>query len=451
MNRLLILVLAVLAPSAGRAKEAFDVARYTLPAGWQQTRSPGMVALQSPIQNGSGAQIYLFASEPSRGTPEENFQAAWRKLVAAPFGVQPATTGTDRSSEGWAVVLGAAQYRKGGLTYRVTLATSTGEGRAFSVVVNLLGTARDAEVDAFFRDLDLVGPGAGPAGPTASAPAAAPPQSTPTADAGAVSLTPPRGWARTSRADAVAYVSPPYPNTGERCELLVLPLRRGSGELMRDATGTFQSMFQTDPMGGYPGVPPKVVRGTSPLGWPYVTIFKSLGRGGEETAGVILLVAGLGEQIATIVGVSKPPLVSQCFGEAFPSEWPAIFHSLSFRSFPPRPDDAQTKRRVAGAWTTFSAHAVDNLTLATNGRYQRGAALGNATRISATTVLWTMNTFRGDGTWAVKGQRLTLTSDRGGSEGGLFRIEELSDFGRPWVEQLCILGSTGDICYRREP
>ena len=93
---------------------------------------------------------------------------------------------------------------------------------------------------------------------------------------------------------------------------------------------------------------------------------------------------------------------------------------------------------------------MDTIVLATNGRYQNGAALGNATRISSTTVLWTMNTFRGDGAWTAKGASLTLTPDRGTPEGGSFRLEEESKDGRTWTERLCILGKAGDICYRRD-
>ena len=451
MTRLLVLMVAVVGSSAG-AKEAFDIARFVAPVGWQRSASPGLLAFQAPPGQGSG-QIFLFQSEPSTASPQENFRAAWARLVAAPLsGLAPGAVRSETTPEGWTAVVGAAPYTKQGGSWRAVLFTATGHGRVMSVVVHLLGPGHDAEVDGFFRDLDLVG---GPAAPAGAAPAAASPEpvaATPggTAEAGGLLFTPPRGWSRGQRADAVTYASPPYPNTGERCELTVLPLRRGTGDLMREAVSSFQALFKADPMTGYPANDPQLVRGTSPFGWSYVQIQKTLGPVGEGGPGIILFMALAGDQLATVFTTSKQPLVSQCFGEAFPSEWPAFFHSLRFKGWPPKVADAEMKTKLAGKWTTSSAHAIDNLTLATNGRYANGAALGNATRISPTLVMWTMNTFRGNGAWSVKGASLSLKPDQGAAEGGTFRLEQESKDGRAWSERLCILGSTGDICYRRD-
>ena len=451
MTRLLVLMVAVVASSAD-AKEAFDIARFVPPAGWQRNASPGLLGFQAPPGQGS-AQIFLFPSEPSRGSPEDNFRAAWARLVAAPLsGLAPGAVrsrdharGLDRRGRRRAV------HEEGG-SWRAVLFTATGHGRAMSVVVHLLGPAHDAEVD-------VVLPGPRPRGRPRRAPAAAsaaaspePVAATPggAAEAGGLLFTPPRGWSRGQRADAVTYASPPYPNTGERCELTILPLRRSTGDLMREAVSAFQALFKADPMTGYPANDPQLVRGTSPFGWSYVQIQKTLGPVGEGGPGIILFMALAGDQLATVFTVSKRPLVSQCFGEAFPSEWPAFFHSLRFKASPPKVSDAEMKTKLAGKWTTISAHAIDHLTLATNGRYANSAALGNATRISTTTVLWTMNTFRGNGAWSVKGASLVLKPDQGAAEGGTFRLEQESKDGRAWSERLCVLGSTGDICYRRD-
>src|SRR5262249_16220164 len=189
------------------------------------------------------------------------------------------------------------------------LLTATGHGRSMDVVVHLIGREHEGEVEAFFKNLDLVPPGG--AAPTASSSAPEAPPGSPggPAEANGMSFSPPKGWSRTTRADAVVYVSPPYPNTGERCELAILPMRRGSGGLHPDAAGTFQSLFRVDPMGGYPGIPPTLVRGTSPLGWSYVTLQKTLGQGGSEGPGIMLFLAGVGDQVATVITTSKYPLV----------------------------------------------------------------------------------------------------------------------------------------------
>jgi hypothetical protein len=249
----------------------------------------------------------------------------------------------------------------------------------------------------------------------------------------------------------VVYVSPPYPNTGERCELGILPMRRGSGDLLRDALGAFQGLFKGDPMRGYPEEEPILIKGTSPLGWSYASVQKTPGPMGEGGPGLFVFVAGVGDQVATIFTTSKRPLVSQCFGEAFPSEWPPFFNSLRFRGVKPALSDAEMMKKLAGNWTATGSRVLIRYTLAANGRYASGSAIGYSQRVSATEVLYTTTGFRGDGAWSVKGQTLTLSPDGRPAEPGVFRLEADSKDGRTWKDRLCIFGGTGDICYRRDP
>jgi hypothetical protein len=458
MRRLLVAVFAVL-PATAIAKEAFDIARFTVPPRWQKSTSPGLVTLQAPPTRGSGAQLFLFASEPARGSPEDAFRVAWQKLIAGPLpGLVPASTQAETSPDGWTAVTGVAPYQKGGATWRALLVSATGHGRTMNVVVHLLGQEHDGEVDAFFKDLDLIPPGGAAAAMAAAAPAGpATPDTAMSAPAGGsaeaagISFTPPRGWARTTRADAVVYVSPPYPNTGEKCELGILPMRPGSGDLLRDAMAAFQGLFRGDPMRGYPEEEPQLVRGTSPLGWSYASIQKTPGPMGEGGPGLFVFVAGVGDQAATIFTTSKRPLVSQCFGEAFPSEWPPFFNSLRFKGVKPAMSDAEMKNKLAGSWTATGARVLLRYTLSTNGRYASGSAVGNVSRVSPTEVVFTTTGFRGDGAWTVKGQNLTLSPDGRAPEPGVFRLEQDSKDGRTWKDRLCIYGGTGDICYRRDP
>src|SRR5262249_47234544 len=81
MRRLLILVLVVV-PVASAAKDAFDIARFTPPPGWQKSSSPGLLNFQVPPSHGTGATLFLFASQPAPGSPDENFRGAWQRLMA---------------------------------------------------------------------------------------------------------------------------------------------------------------------------------------------------------------------------------------------------------------------------------------------------------------------------------------------------------------------------------
>lgn len=88
-----ICILVLLATGAATAQpasqETFDVARFVAPRGWQRQATPGFLSFQATGNRGgqvSSAQIFLFPSEASRGTPLQNFEAAWNKLIVAPIG-----------------------------------------------------------------------------------------------------------------------------------------------------------------------------------------------------------------------------------------------------------------------------------------------------------------------------------------------------------------------------
>jgi len=463
MKHLLVLMLAAAAGPQGRSKEAFDVARFVPPQGWTRSASPGLLMFQSPVGRGGpggSALIVLFPSEPSQGSPLADFQAAWARRVApqAAGARPPASPGMQRTSEGWTAVTGVAPYLRQGAQWRVLLLTAVGEGRAFSAVVHVLGNGFDATVDRFFQDLDLVGPGGAPSASPAGAPAAPPGGAAVSAAAIAGSVgdyvfTPPKGWTRTPRGDVVAYVSSPYPNTGERCELLVLPMLKAPGaDLLQMAGQAFQALFKADGFAGYPAQDPELVKGISTAGWPYAMIRKGLGQAGDTAGGVIVFTAGLGDTVATIVTTSKAPLVSQCFGDMFPSEWPPFFQSLSFKNWTAKNMDKEMKAKILGTWTVATASVGGQYTFDSSGRYGTASAAAYTTRVSSTEIERTTYGFAGDGTWSIKGPNINFVADKGNAatESGTFRIEEFSKDGRTWKERLCILRSYGEVCYKRD-
>lgn len=459
MTHLSVALLVLLAAPQG-SKESFDIARFVAPPGWQRQQSPGLLMFQSPQRRGGppgSALLVMKPSQPSAASPEENFAGAWQRLVSEPLGglAPPPQTTTEQTPDGWTAISGAAPYVKSGGAWRAILVTATGHGRTMSFVVHLLGTDQQAAIDQFFKDLDLVpGPG-NPASAVPGAPGPAPEAVAPPSPGGgdfeAYVFSPPKGWTRTARpGEAIAYVSPPYPNTGEQCQLVLFPMRPGGGDLMSAAAGVFQTIFKAEALAGYPYQTPALTRGISPFGWQYLTLQKALGQVGETAQAALVFVASVGGQLATIVATSKAPLVSQCFGEQFPSEWPPFFHSLRFKNAPSRPSDPELKRKLVGSWTATGGRTVDKYLLAANGRYANGAAIGSMYRVSPTEIQLTTYGFRGDGAWTVKANAITFAPAGGTPEPGLFRLEEASTDGRTWVQQLCILNRFGDVCYRRD-
>jgi hypothetical protein len=173
---------------------------------------------------------------------------------------------------------------------------------------------------------------------------------------------------------------------------------------------------------------------------------------GETTTGVIVFVARPGPDVALIVGTSKRPLVSQCFGEAFPDHWPPFFHTLRFKNFREKVSDEAMAAKLLGTWSSYGGRAFIQYTFAKGGRYANGSAIGYTSRVSRDVIQTTTYGFGGDGSWSIRGNTITLTEDKakGSPDLGLFRLEQESDDGHNWTQRLCVLNKAGDICYRRE-
>jgi hypothetical protein len=190
--------------------------------------------------------------------------------------------------------------------------------------------------------------------------------------------------------------------------------------------------------------PPSITRGTSGQGWDYVIIKKGIGKppgpmGTYQTLLGFVLVAKLDNRLAVVSGLSKDPLVSNCFGELATNVWPQFFYSLRFRSWTPR---AQPGGQIVGTWTIATATASDRFVFAANGRYDGAAAAESYNRVSSSEVVATTQAYFGNGTYAVQENTLTLTPDAGHGrpETALYRVEEEStDGGRSWVPALYLL------------
>ena len=147
----LSLPLVVLAPTASVAEETFDIATFEPPPGWERVASPGVLVLRAAAGDG---QIALFPSFASGATPAENFAAEWGKRVAAVSGPpEPQQVTTEPTPDGWTAVIGAANGARDGATFAVVQVTTTGFGRAMTVVAIVASLDRSNEVTRFFQQL----------------------------------------------------------------------------------------------------------------------------------------------------------------------------------------------------------------------------------------------------------------------------------------------------------
>jgi hypothetical protein len=258
----------------------------------------------------------------------------------------------------------------------------------------------------------------------------------------------PNGWERQPVPNAIVLASPVYPG-GERCQLSLLPMRPVARGLPDDALGIFRELFRAEPLTGDIYPPTKFFRGISPQGWEYFVVKKPIGPSGGMQLGAILLVARIGRNLASIAGMSKEFLVSNCFGESIRDVWPPFFYSLRFKTATTsQQEEAAIRQKLAGVWMAATASVGLRYEFSANGRYADAA--GAMQRTQSADI---MHTFFGNGSYSFDGNTLIMVGDDKRRTIAQFRLEQESkDFGRSWTDSLCLWspGSSGEVCYSRE-
>jgi hypothetical protein len=458
-----LLLAPMTAQSMSQQLETFDIASFVRPPGWNRTESNGILLLQDhKMLQGRGVfcQIYLFPSQPSNALLAASFQNEWDAKVAGPWGItQRPAPQSETTPDGWTVLTGRADYLRQGVPMRTILVTAIGFGKIVSTVVTVSPYSYEAEIENFFKNLNFNAKRGGGFPPGQSTQAAIPGASnsagpTPNQAGGGspasyVYTTPPH-WTRGESREGIVLASPMFDN-GERCQLMMLPLHPASQPLSDEAIRHFIDIFKVNPLLTYPSPPPRLARGTSPQGWDYFLIQKLVGgqEGESRTQGAILLKAKVGGQIATIVGMSKDFMVSQCFGLLRANVWPAFFYSLQFKDAQAsEPSRAATQQRLAGTWTTATATVGLGYTFQANGRY----ATTGVTRYRYPNTN-TTQAFFGDGAYSFDGNTIILTGDDHRRSAQFFRLQQVStDSGQRWEDELCLMdqGGSGEVCYRRQ-
>jgi hypothetical protein len=271
----------------------------------------------------------------------------------------------------------------------------------------------------------------------------------------------PPGWTTTQYPDGIV-LGAPVSNTGERCLLQLWPMRTPSGNLARDAVAAFRQIFSAyQPTESQYATRNSIIRGTSAQGWDYFMI-KSAIRISGGNYGVLfgfVFVAGIGNRVAVISGISKDPLVSSCFGLNLTDVWPKFFYSLRFRGWNSTLPPQQLMKRIAGTWTAATATAGDRWVFAANGRFASASAAQRYYSIGSNEAVSITDAYFGDGAWSLDGQAIVLTKDneKANPSKGWIRLEQESyDNGNTWSDKLYLLrtstvdGKEYEMNYHRE-
>ena len=269
----------------------------------------------------------------------------------------------------------------------------------------------------------------------------------------------PAGWTERQSSSYIVLSSPTYPTANpmarpmdphvENCQISLLPMRTSTRSLGDEAVATFRQVFYVDPLAPNTSGLPIITNGISPQGWEYILIRKLIGgqEGDSRATGATFLMVKLGDQVATVVGVSKDFLWSACFGQQHGDAWPGFFLSLQFRNSPP-PAQAQAviQKQLVGTWVGGGLSAGLAYDLQADGHYSStGGQLNRYGHL--------IPAFLTDGTYALNNSQLVFTPNSGNNRSAqFFRIGRVThDNGQSWTPQLCLFDqqTNGEVCFSK--
>lgn len=270
----------------------------------------------------------------------------------------------------------------------------------------------------------------------------------------------PAGWTQRQSSGYIVLTSPTYPIANpmarpmdphvENCQLTLLPMRTATRSLGEEAVATFSQVFRTDPLAPNTSGLPFITNGVSPQGWEYILIRKLIGgqEGEARATGATFLMARVGDQLATVVGVSKDFLWSACFGQQHGDAWPGFFYSLQFRNAPPAAQaQAAIHQQLIGTWIGASGNVGLAYIFQADGHYTSTGGTRDRTTGQFTP------SFHTNGTFALNNNALVLTADNSAPSAQFFRIGRIShDNGQTWTNQLCLFvpSTSGEVCYNKQ-
>ena len=175
-NTVLVLAVLSLSPAAAaQGPDRFDIASFTLPAGWtrEESKSAVRLTLTTPDDR-SYCQVNLYRGVPGSGDPRADFAKDWGELVSGPFRIAAAPTAWKGIPiAGWSHHAGRGSFVHSGQETSVSLSTYSAQGTAVSVLTLANHAKCGPLLERFVAGISLRKPGGAPgavAAPAAPAP-----------------------------------------------------------------------------------------------------------------------------------------------------------------------------------------------------------------------------------------------------------------------------------------
>ena len=82
-------------------KQHFDMVRYTIPNGWQQSTKPKTVSISKEDKQGNYCIITIYKSVESGSDSRQNFDVSWESLVQKTLATDKAVMQPAGTDNGW--------------------------------------------------------------------------------------------------------------------------------------------------------------------------------------------------------------------------------------------------------------------------------------------------------------------------------------------------------------
>lgn len=140
--------------------QTFDIVSYTPPTNWQETRDHNHLVYQVVNQNdGTWAQIGIFASTGSKGSIDADLASEWQNLVLRQYPVSaPMQSLETREVDGWKVKSGSGTFDYNGQPATTELTTFSGFGVSVSLLTVSNSRQYSKEINSFVNSIRLQKP-----------------------------------------------------------------------------------------------------------------------------------------------------------------------------------------------------------------------------------------------------------------------------------------------------
>jgi len=234
-------------------------------------------------------------------------------------------------------------------------------------------------------------------------------------------------------------------NMESGCLILVIEPQPSSGDLEQDARAAFELMYRGWSCQKSGEQSYTLSKGRTRQGLEYCTMEAAMSMTAadgryhlEEGVAVVIKAGG---PVAIIGARHNSSMLGHDRCTRYEG-WPRFFSSFTVKNATPPADAGDPSTRIIGRWATTESGASGEYVFAANGRYRLTGAIGTTYTTSEhdhEVIYAATSAFEGDGSYAVSGNRLTLSPRAGLPEQVSIRFVQINRGGSAWKDQLGLL------------